>query len=320
MQRFLLRCMLLLVLCLIVLLSLSRLYLQFVSTDYLLDRHETLKFKNVPYNIKYAGFGSSHSGASFQPGSFPAGSAFSFYMSSQSVIMDAKLYEMFRDHLANGAVVALTISPMSLYTDPTDDMGQMKRYCEALPLKALPTLKTKLYRLFRVVDFRFDDIFEYYRTRNITDLSAAYATDLQEGRIKNDDKSGLDWATWGSTLATLQKKQFTCDPSSGPENLVVRALDEMISDCLKHGYRIVLYTPPFTDYFWGCFSEEFQAQMRKDASQIAVKYGVPYFDYSEDARFCQNMDYFGDVDHMSPSGSAALVAVLLEDMNNFYLD
>ena len=44
MKRFLLRCLFLLVLCLVVLLSLSQLYLQFVGTDYLRDRHETLKF------------------------------------------------------------------------------------------------------------------------------------------------------------------------------------------------------------------------------------------------------------------------------------
>jgi hypothetical protein len=318
MKRFLMRCLVLLVLCLVVLLSLSRLYLQFVGTDYLRDRHETLKFKNVPYNIKYAGFGSSHSGASFQPESFPAGSAFSFYMSSQSVIMDAELYQLFREHLADGAVVALTISPMSLYSNPTNDMGRMKRYCEALPLKALPTLKTKLYRLFRVLDFRVDDIFEYFRTRSFTDISAAYAADVQAGRIANDDKSGLDWATWGATLATLQKETFTCDPTTGPEKMVSRALDEMLSDCVARGYRVVLYTPPFTDYFWGCFSEEFQTQLRKDASLIAAKNGVPYFDYSEDARFCQNMDYFGDVDHMSLSGSNALVSILLQDMDSFY--
>ena len=95
-------------------------------------------------------------------------------------------------------------------------------------------------------------------------------------------------------------------------------LDAMLADCVSRGYRVALYTPPFTDYFWGHFSKEFQAQMRKDAASLAAKYGIPYFDYSEDTRFCTNMDYFEDVDHMSVAGSKAFVPVLTGDIDQFY--
>jgi len=81
---------------------------------------------------------------------------------------------------------------------------------------------------------------------------------------------------------------------------------------------LILYTSPYTDYFWSGFSEEFQAQMHKDATDLAARYGIPCFDYSEDPRFCLNMDYFEDVDHMNLEGSKALVPVLLEDIDAFY--
>ncbi len=318
MKRFLLRCLILVVLCLVILFGLSRLYLTFVSTDYLRYRDETLKFKSVPSEIEYAGFGSSHSGASFRPEVFAGHTAFSFFMSSQSPIMDSALYFLYRENLANNAVITLTISPMSLYSNPTNDMTQMKRYCNALPLSALPTLKTKLYRAFRVVDFRVNDIFEYSRTRAITDFAAAEANDILTGLAADNDKSNLDWKEWGAELAAFHKASFVQDPSNGPEAHVVKAIDDMLADCVARGYRVVLYTPPFTDYFWGSFSEEFQAQMRKDAAEIAKKYGIPYFDYSEDARFCGNMDYFEDVDHMSLAGSKAFIPVLLADIDSFF--
>ena len=318
MKRFLFRCLLLLTLCLAVLFPLSRLYLTFVGTDYLRSRDETLKFQSVPEGIEFAAFGSSHSGASIRPEAFPAGTMFNFYMSSQSPIMDAELYRLFRDHLSEQAVVTLTISPMSLYTDPTGNMTHMKRYCNALPVSALPTPGTKLYRMFRAVDFRLNDVFEYYRTRYITDFDAAFEADLQAGLAANNDKSNLDWASWGNELAAVQRNEWTCDPANGPEKRVLRELDRMLSDCVARGYRIALYTPPFTDYFWGCFSEEFQSQMRSDAANIAAKYNIPYFDYSEDARFCKTMDYFEDVDHMSVAGSKALVPVLLDDIDHYY--
>jgi hypothetical protein len=92
----------------------------------------------------------------------------------------------------------------------------------------------------------------------------------------------------------------------------------MLADCVERGYRVVLYTPPFTDYFWGSFSEEFQAQMRKDAAAFAEKYDIPYFDYSEDARFCGNMNYFEDVDHMNLEGAKAFIPILLADIDSFY--
>lgn len=318
MKRFLLRCLLLLALCAAVLFPLSRLYLTFVGTDYLRSCDETLKFESVPENIEYAAFGSSHSGASIRPEAFPTGTMFNFYMSSQSPIMDAELYRLFRDHLAEHAVVTLTISPMSLYTDPTGDMTHMKRYCNALPVRALPTLKTKLYRLFRVVDFQLNDVFEYGRTRSITDFDAALEADIQAGLAANNDKSSLDWTKWGNELAAVQRNEWTTDPAEGPDQRVLSELDAMLSDCVARGYRVVLYTPPFTSYFWGCFSEEFQSQMRSDAAAIAAQYRIPYFDYSEDTRFCENMDYFDDVDHMSTEGSKALVPVLLADIDAYY--
>ena len=318
MKRFLLRCLIMVVLCLAILFGLSRLYLTFVGTDYLRYRDETLKFKSVPYEIEYAGFGSSHSGASFRPEVIAGHTAFSFFLSAQSPIMDSELYTLYRDHLADNAVVTLTISPMSFYSNPTNDMTQIKRYCNALPLSALPTLKTKLYRAFRVVDFRVNDIFEYSRTRETTDFAAAEASDIEAGLIADNDKSALNWTDWGAELAAFHKASFVQNPSNGPEAHVEKAMDAMLADCVKRGYRVVLYTPPFTDYFWGNFSEEFQAQMRKDAAEFAEKYGIPYFDYSEDARFCDNTNYFEDVDHMSLEGSKAFVPVLLADIDSFY--
>jgi len=301
-----------------ILFPLSRLYLQFVGTDYLRYRNETLKFESVPNNITFAAFGSSHCGASIRSEAFPDSIMFNFYLSAQSPIMDAELYKLYRDHFADGAVVTLTISPMSFYTDPTGDMTHMKRYCNALPVSALPTLGTKLYRLFRVVDFRADDIFEYFRTRDITDYNSVQSADIQAGLAADNDKSQLDWTSWGAELAAVQTNEFTCDPSGGPDKRVLRELDAMLSDCVSRGYRVALYTPPFTDFFWLNFPEEFQSQMRKDASSLAAKYGIPYFDYSEDTRFCANMDCFEDVDHMSVAGSKALVPVLLRDINQFY--
>ena len=318
MKRFLLCCLLLILLCAAVLFPLSRLYLKFVGTDYLRSRSETLKFKSVPNGISFAAFGSSHCGASIRAEAFPNSTMFNFYLSAQSPIMDAELYKLYRNHIADGALVTLTISPMSLYTDPTGDMTHMKRYCEALPVRALPTLGTKLYRLFRVVDFRANDIFEYFRTRNIANFSAALTADIQAGRAADSDKSQLDWTNWGAELAAVQTNEFTCDPANGPDKRVLNELDAMLSDCVSRGYRVALYTPPFTNYFWANFSEEFQAQMRNDAASLASKYGIPYFDYSEDARFCENLDYFEDVDHMSVAGSKALVPVLLGDINQFY--
>lgn len=318
MKRFFLRCLLLLALCLALLFPLSRLYLQFVGTDYLRYRDETLKFKTVPDGIEFAAFGSSHGGASIREEAFPACTMFNFFLSGQSPIMDAELYQLYRDHLANGAVVTLAISPMSFYTDPTGNMTHMKRYCNALPVSALPTLKTKLYRLFRVVDFRANDVFEYVRTRSITDFKALETADIEAGLAANNDKSNLDWTTWGAELAAVQRNECTSDPANGPDERVLRELDAMLSDCVSRGYRVALYTPPFTNYFWGNFTEEFQSQMRKDAASLAVKYGIPYFDYSEDTRFCENMDYFEDVDHMSVAGSIALVPVLKADIDQYY--
>lgn len=66
MKRFLLKVMLLLVMCLAVLFGLSRGYLALLNTDYERNESNTLQFKFVPDNLQIACLGSSHAGNAFQ--------------------------------------------------------------------------------------------------------------------------------------------------------------------------------------------------------------------------------------------------------------
>lgn len=318
MKRFLLKLCLLAALCTGILLVGSRAYLICLNTGYVRYRNETLKFDSVPEGIEHAAFGSSHSGASFLTERFPEGTAFNFFTSSQSAVMTAAYYDLYRDRLAENAYVWIAVSPSTLYYDDTADMTSVKRYCDSMPVSALPTLRMKLYRLFRLYDFQMSDVIEYFRTRNVTDFTGMETNDILASRITDIDTASRDWNAWGRELAGINLRLIGSDSPDGLDPAVRRSLEHMLSDCAARGLRVVLYTPPFTEEYRAGYPEGFFETVRRDAAALAEMYGAVYFGYADDARIAADHANFLDVDHLSVLGAERFMPLLLADAAAFF--
>lgn len=309
MKKFFLRVGLLVVICGAVLMALSRGYLALLNTDYERNENTTLKFEYVPERIQVACFGSSHAENGFQAVRYPrSDSFFNFSMQRENPIMDTALYKTYQNHLDKDTIVIITLSYFSFYDNTARSIDIMKRYIDFLPIKALPNLKTQLFRLFRVVDFNLEPVLSFvegrtavYQEGETTTLASRYT---EEERI-----------TMGRKRSETYFQQIG-DAKLDPE--IDAALRGMIADCLNNGYRPVLVTTPYLDEFTRVFSDSFLTLFHEQCQVYADAYGIPYLDYSRDARFAFTPNYFVDADHLSSDGSEVFMNIFFDDLKAFY--
>lgn len=309
MKKFFLRVGLLVMICGAVLMVLSRGYLALLNTDYERNENTTLKFEFVPERIQVACFGSSHAESGFQAVRYPrADSFFNFSMQRENPVMDNALYQTYQDHLDQDSIVIITLSYFSLYDNTARSIDIMKRYIDFLPVKALPNLKTQLFRLFRVVDFSLEPVLSLaerrtavYQEEETTSFASNYTDEERISIGKNRSKAYF---------------QQIGDAKLDPE--IDAALRDMLTNCIEKGYRPVLVTTPYLDEFTRNFSDSFLTQFHNECQMYADAYDVPYLDYSRDARFASTPAYFVDTDHLNSDGSELFMNIFFDDLSTFY--
>ena len=91
-------------------------------------------------------------------------------------------------------------------------------------------------------------------------------------------------------------------------------LIDLITLCKESNITPVLITTPFTIYYNQYVSADFLYEFYSVINEIALEYGVSYYDYSHDERFQTNLKYFGDADHLNPDGAVYFTGLLTEEV------
>lgn len=91
-------------------------------------------------------------------------------------------------------------------------------------------------------------------------------------------------------------------------------LIDLITLCKENNITPVLITTPFTLYYNQYVSADFLYEFYTVINDIALEYGISYYDYSHDERFQTNLKYFGDADHLNPDGAVYFTGLLTEEV------
>ena len=91
-------------------------------------------------------------------------------------------------------------------------------------------------------------------------------------------------------------------------------LIDLITLCNERNITPVLITTPYTVYYNQYVSADFLYEFYSVINEIALEYGVSYYDYSHDERFQTNLKYFGDADHLNPDGAVYFTNLLTEEV------
>lgn len=91
-------------------------------------------------------------------------------------------------------------------------------------------------------------------------------------------------------------------------------LNDILAFCKENGITAVLITTPYTSMYSQLFSPEFKEEFYTTIETIAADAGVPYYDYSDDARFAGRLELFSDADHLNNEGAAYFMNILEQEI------
>ena len=279
------------------------------------DRQGIRKFETMPDDIAICNFGSSHGLYGFNYEDMDGVNCFNFALVSQYFSYDKRLFEYYRDHLAEGAVVFIPVSYFLFFgtgerNDP-DFLSKNSRYYSILPAQMIKEydVVTAIYEKWLPA------------TTNPVNLARALS-----GKAKESDDSNMQSAVAGVDLKknadAAYKRHIVTDKLDEAGNRIVNyeeinALKELIVLCQEGGYEPILVTTPFlkeyTDAIYrgdASFFEDFYRMV----NEICDETGAAYYDYAFDERFIRNYEWFFDSDHLNREGARQFTNILVREV------
>ena len=312
----------------IVLILLIPLNLLFKNTNrFNNDNYEISKYQNVPYQIEFANFGSSHGQLGFYY-SDDESITFNFALSSQTPEYDLALLKENLDHFADGATVVFPISYFTPYLFSHDMDLEFSvrnfRYYEILNFQ-------------NIIDFNFTDLIKSLlqplNGREILNYSSIFNDDsiflelnnpngnfpLENWETDNsmvernlNDEAIARWDYWKKYRANLDLSD-----TGNFNHEILDIYQEIVDICNENNLNPIFVTLPVTAELNMVVDTNFYPIFLEDMKFMMNELGNPtYFDYSHSKVFDKNQKYFIDTDHLSKAGAQKLTEILKSDIQD----
>ena len=308
MKKFFLKAGLFLALCMPSLLILNTMY---INTNHWKAENYVWKFNSVPNGIQLANFGSSHGTYDFFYEGFSQYKTFNFALASQRYFWDYGILQQYMSHFDSEAVVLLPISYFGITSRP----------------ESYDSLRPRYYRFLEKQYFDRWNVIDAIRYAHLPILSAG------KNSMKCFDDvppESIDFFSSRTAFLEAEELREYCQKKheswTNPEHEkgeegYKQNLEEvclLVDFCLKNGLKPVLITTPITTVLNDIYAQQspnfFSTFYRFIGDVLARFPDVPYFDYSHDQEFSQNVELFADGDHLNVYGARKFTARVVADL------
>lgn len=304
--RFALKCILIPAAAVFIIYCLNKSYKPINDQKYL-DVAKFSMFGNQYTQVQIGNLGSSHGAYNFDYTRFTdlGYSCFNFGNASQSFDYDYALLKEYGHYMTPGSVMFIPVSYFSFNNEVTN-----AKEAEAMSVRYYHCLSPK-----NIPDY---DPFIDLITNRLPILSAGedivkLFPNLQLSITAFASESEVDVAEFAARAQERYDRHFNNKEEYFlPER--IEDLYNIINYCKEHDITPVLITTPFSKYYNDLVSEEFLQEFHETVTTIANDTGVNYYDYSYDARFRGNLEYFTDADHLSTEGIDFFMQILTEEV------
>lgn len=308
MKKFFLKAGLFLSLCILSILILNTMY---INTNHWKAENDVWKFNFVPKNIQLANLGSSHGEVHFKYDDFPQYVAFNFGLSAQLYFWDYGILQQYISYFESDAVILLPISYFGItyrQGDTADFRPRYYRFLEKKYFNRWDALDAIRYAYLPILSAGkksmkcIDDV----PPENI-DIFNGRTTFLEEEELREYCQEKHE----GWTSPEYDKGE-----EGYKQNLAEVCL--LVDFCLKNGLKPVLITAPITSVLNDIYAQQspnFFSTFYRFIGDVQARFpSVPYFDYSHDQEFSQNVELFADGDHLNVYGARKFTARVVADL------
>ena len=282
------------------------------------DNDNLEKFEDVPLEIEYCNFGSSHGLYGYNYVDYEEeATCFNFALSSQYLSYDERMFELYKSHISDDAVVFINVSYFSLFGPPESEgdsfASKNKRYYKIFP-----------HELIKDYDLKTDIYVNYLPSLTVggpvlaSTLLGKSQNINEETWSKRADDPDLDVVKDGEAacLRHIIKSKLDENGNRYVNQEEYDSLVMLINGCREIGANPVLITTPFL--------REYTDQIKTDKTFYDDFYGVvndivstthiQYYDFGFDERFVDHYDLFMNSDHLNEEGARVFVDILMEEV------
>ncbi len=304
--RFGLKCLLIPAAAVFIILLLNKPYQKYDDQKYM----DIVKFDMLGrdyWEIHVGNLGSSHGAYDFNYDAITSRGliAFNFANTSQSYDYDYAILQEFGQYMEDNSVLFIPVSYFSFNNEvvnETEKQAMTVRYYHFLSPENIPNYDPYV----DIVTNRLPILSageELFKIIPNFDLSLiAHAAD-----------DGIGAEEFARRAALRYSRHF----DNKTEYFMPERIEELyniIDYCKEHKITPVLITTPFSKYYRDLVADEFLQEFHDTVTTIATDTDVTYYDYSNDERFRENLDYFSDSDHLNEQGAQYFMQVLMQEV------
>lgn len=286
------------------------------------DPDNTEKFNDVPEKIQICNFGSSHGLCGFNyAGPSETYTCFNFALLSQYLSYDYRIFETYKDHISEGAVVFIPISYFSLLGPSEVSVGDFKsknkRYYSFLPASQIKEYDTETAFFTKYLPVMTVD-----SKTVIKALQGKITQDYNETEWK---RTAVDMDV-AENAGAAYMRHIGYQYSEGGQLTVnqneIAALYDLIGGCKAIGAIPVLITVPYTREYTDEVkkAEGFFEWFYSFMDQVTKDTGTEFYDYAFDERFADQYEWFMNADHLNEYGAGHFTDILMEEVAGKYID
>jgi hypothetical protein len=261
-------------------------------------------------DVEIANIGSSHGAYDFVYDELQEEgySCFNFGNVSQTFNYDYAMLKEYGKYIDEGSLLFIPVSYFSFNNEVVNDTEAQ-------------ALSVKYYHCLSPENMPDYDLFTDIVTTKLPILSAGedilkLLPDFNLSIVAFAADDGIDAAEFARRAQDRYDRHFNNkDEYFMPERM--EELYTIIDYCREHDITPVLITTPFSKYYRDLVSDDFLQEFNETVTKIADDTGVNYYDYSDDPRFYDNLDYFSDSDHLNETGAAYFMEILEDEVTEF---
>lgn len=272
---------------------------------------EKFSFIGTAYDdIQICNVGSSHGEYDFNYGELENGrgyECFNFALSSQTFNYDYAILSMYRENLADDCILFIPVSYFSFNDEVVNDTER-------------ENLSTKYYSFLSPEYVPNYDPYVDLVTHRLPILSAGEEITrlfprLSIKALAAEGEGPSEEEFYQKALSRYQRHMENKEEYFLPER--IDDLRRILSFCRENGVTPVVITPPYTSLYTDMVSDSFKQEFTDTIHGVCAEAGASWYDYSEDARFAQDLTLYSDADHLSNDGAAVFMRVIEEEIPEF---
>ena len=336
--KFVLKCILIPAAAVFIIYCLNKPYLG-IDFNKHLDITKFTTLEHLYDHVDIGNLGSSHGAYNFDYTELEERgySCFNFANASQSYDYDYAILKEYGDYMAPGSVLFIPVSYFSFNNEVinySEAQALSIRYYHFLSPKNIPDYDPYVDLVTNRLPILSagEDILKIFPRLKMSlvvfaaeDGSAAdiaadnvEADNAEADNVENNDSKESVTNINVEEFAARARERYSRHFDNKEEYFLPERIEELydiINYCKEHEITPVLITTPFSVYYRELVSEEFLQEFNETVNRIATDTGVSYYDYSNDERFWDNLEYFSDSDHLNETGCDYFMQVLLKEVD-----